>query len=204
MPTTRNVTAPTIPKRQRAPSTRARKPSAKALQQNGEDDSELDTITVATEEDAPWTPRRSVAQENNGTPPHAGFRRFTREHGKQRNGNATLIGGEDRISLEFAGGSEERGTKFDELVGLIQNLQETIAQQTSLIVKQNTTIEVIRADLADVKEEQQNLTRQNTELQEQVHSLQSHVSANTAVAPPMRSWASVAGYQSRIGPTQLI
>ena len=119
MPTTRSVTAPTTPKRQRAPSTRARKPSAKALQQNGDDDSELDTITVATEEDAPWTPRRNVAQENNGTPPQAEFRRLTREHGKQRNGNTTFIGGEDRASLEFAGRSEGRGTKFDELVGLI-------------------------------------------------------------------------------------
>ena len=70
-------------------------------------------------------------------------------------------------------------------------------------MKQNTTIEVIRADLADVKEEQQNLTRQNAELQERVCSLQSQVRANTAAAPSMRSWASVAGYQSRAGPTQL-
>ena len=80
---------------------------------------------------------------------------------------------------------------------------QTITHQTSLIEKQNNTIEVIRAEMADVKEEQQNLMRQNAELQEQVFSLQSQVSAITASFPPTRSWASVAGYPSRGGPAPL-
>jgi flagellar biosynthesis chaperone FliJ len=50
-------------------------------------------------------------------------------------------------------------------VRLILNLEKTITQQTSLIEKQTNTIEVIRSDLAEIKEEQQNLTRQNAELQ---------------------------------------
>ncbi len=145
---------------------------------------------MAAEEDGSWTP------------PRAEPRRVTREHGKQANDNAIFTGGEESLRFELASGRERTGTKRDELVGLILTLKETISRQTNLIEKQNDTIEIIRADLADVKEEQQNLTRQNAELQEQVHSLQAQVSTITA-SPPARSWASVAGYQNRTEPTQL-
>ena len=143
---------------------------------------------------ASWTPRRRGARETNGTPPRAEFKRFTREYGEQRNDNITVTGSEESTRFEVASGNEGRGTTFDELVGLILNLTETITQQTSLIKKQNNTIEVIRADLTDIKEEQQNLSRQNAELQERVDSLQSQVSATTAPPPLTRSWVSVAGY----------
>ncbi|KAK5435931.1 hypothetical protein LTR55_012394, partial [Exophiala xenobiotica] len=52
-------------------------------------------------------------------------------------------------------------------------------------------------------QEPNHLTRQNAELQEQVCSLQSQVSAIPTSFPPTRSWASVAGQQSRAGPTSL-
>jgi hypothetical protein len=178
-----------------------RKPSAKALQQNRDDDSDLETITVAVEEDASWTPR-GRGEETNSTPPRAEFRRFTREYGKQRNDNTIFTGSEESARFEITSGGEGRGTKVDELVRLILNLEKTITQQTSLIEKQNNTIEVIRTDLAEIKEEQQNLTRHNADLQEQVHFLQSQVSTITASPPPPRSWASVVGYQGRAGPAQ--
>ena len=130
MPSARSTTAPVTPIRQRAH--RARKPSAKALQQNKDDDSDLETATVAAEEDASWTPRRRGARETNGTPPRAEFRRFTREYGKQRNDNITVTGSEESAGFEVAGGSEGRGTTFDELVGLILNLKETITQQFTM------------------------------------------------------------------------
>jgi len=201
MPTARSVTAPVTPKRQRAPSNRLRKPSAKALQQDRDDDSDLETITVAAEEDASWTPRRR-GEEANSTPPQAEFRRFTREHGKQRNDNTIFTDREESARIEITSGGEGIGTKVDKLVKLILNLEKTITQQTNLIEKQNNTIEVIRSDLAEIKEEQQNLTRQNAELQELVYSLQSQVSTTTAPPPCSRSWASVAGYPSREGATQ--
>jgi len=124
-------------------------------------------------------------------------------YGKPRDDNTTLTGNKATARFGVSNESEGGGTKFDEMVGLILNLKETITQQTSIIEKQNNTIEGIRADLADIKEEQQNLTRQNAELHEQVHSLQSQVSTITASPPPTRSWASVAGNQNRAGPTQL-
>ncbi|KAK5206330.1 hypothetical protein LTR72_012519, partial [Exophiala xenobiotica] len=96
-----------------------------------------------------------------GTPPPAPeFRRFTRGYEKQRNDNTYLSGSKETARFEFSSGSEGRGTKFHELAWLILNLKETITHQTS-------TIENIRADLTRIKEEQQNLTRQNAELQEQ-------------------------------------
>ena len=161
----------------------------------------METITVAAEEDASWTPRRR-GEEANSTPPQAEFRRFTREHGKQRNDNTIFTDREESARIEITSGGEGIGTKVDKLVKLILNLEKTITQQTSLIEKQNNTIEVIRSDLAEMKEEQQNLTRQNADLQEQVHLLQSQVSTITASTPPPRSWASVVGCQGRAGTTQ--
>ena len=112
MPTARSVTAPVTPKRQRAPSNRLRKPSAKVLQQDRDDDSDLETITVAAEEDASWTPRRR-GEEANSTPPQAEFRRFTREHGKQRNDNTIFTDREESARIEITSGGEGIGTKVD-------------------------------------------------------------------------------------------
>jgi regulator of replication initiation timing len=212
MPATRNATAPVTPKRQRAPSNRARKPSTKALRQNEDDDSDLETITLPTDVDGSWTPRYRGAQEANGatalgapylgTPSRAEVRGRPREHEKRRNDNTARVGNKETTRFEFASGGEGRGTGFDELASLILNLKKTITQQTNVIEKQNDTIEVIRADLAEIKEEQQQLVRQNAELQEQVYSLQSQVSTLTA-SPPTPSWAAVAGQRSKGGPTQL-
>jgi regulator of replication initiation timing len=124
-------------------------------------------------------------------------------HGNQRNDNTTLAGNKGTTILEVSGESEGKGTKFDELVGLILNLKDTITQQNSIIEKQNNTIEDIRTDLTEIREEQQSLTRQNAELLEQVYSLQSQVSAINVSPPPARSWASVAGHRNSAGPTQL-
>ncbi|KAK5214493.1 hypothetical protein LTR72_012320, partial [Exophiala xenobiotica] len=99
--------------------------------------------------------------------------RFTREFEKQGNDITTFTGSEEIARFEFVSGSEGKVTKLDELdkpVELILNLKETITQQTSLIEKQNDDVEIIRVDLVDVKEEQQNPTRQNAELRDQVHS----------------------------------
>jgi len=137
------------------------------------------------------------------TPPRAEPRRSTREYQKQAIDSTIFTGSGESARFNLATGRGGVGTNVDELVGLILNLKEIITQQTSLIEKQNETIEVIRADLADVKDEQQNLTRHNAELQDQVYSLQSQISTITASLPPTRSWASVAGHPSRGWPAPL-
>jgi hypothetical protein len=137
-----------------------------------------------------------------GTPSRAEARGRPREHEKRRNDNTARVGNKETTRFGFASEGEGRGTGFDELASLILNLKKTITQQTSVIKKQNDTIEFIRADLAEIKEEQQQLVRQNAVLQEQVDSLQSQVSTLTA-SPPTPSWAAVAGQRSKGGPTQL-
>ena len=94
-----------------------------------------------------------VVAPQQGTPPPSEFRRFTREYENQRNDNTYLSGSKETARFEFSSGSEGRGAEFDELAWLILKLKETITHQTSIIEKQNSTIENIRADLAGIKEE---------------------------------------------------
>ena len=78
-------------------------------------------------EDALWTPRRR-GEEANSTPPQAEFRRFTREYRKQRNDNTIFTDRGESARFKITGGGEGRGTKVDELVRLILNLEKTITQ----------------------------------------------------------------------------
>ncbi|KAI9765958.1 MAG: hypothetical protein M1839_005274, partial [Geoglossum umbratile] len=63
---------------------------------------------------------------------------------------------------------EGRETNLEEVVSLITNLKETITQQISIIASQNIVIDSFRADLTEIKSEQQSLKNQNAELQKEI------------------------------------
>jgi septal ring factor EnvC (AmiA/AmiB activator) len=65
------------------------------------------------------------------------------------------------LSPEFSGGWEGRGTNLDEVAWLIANLKETITQQ-------NNIIQSVKADLTEIKSEQESLKNQNVEFQEEI------------------------------------
>lgn len=84
---------------------------------------------------------------------------------------------------------EHGNISLNEIAHLIISLKDTIT-------KQNTTIENIKADLIEIKAEQQNLKTQNSELQEVVRALQSQLSIISTSPPSTRTWASIAASRS--------
>ena len=80
--------------------------------------------------------------------------------------------------LECLGSHDKSTTSLSELTALVTVLKETIE-------KQNTTIENIRNDLAEVKE-------QNGQLQNEVKSMRTRLEEYSVSPPTTRSWASVA------------
>ena len=73
---------------------------------------------------------------------------------------------------------------LEELVGLVKCLKRAIDQQ-------NSTIKDAQNELKELKEEQQIVKTQNTELQDEVRMLRGQVSALSASLPSTQSWASV-------------
>jgi hypothetical protein len=106
------------------------------------------------------------------------------------------IQNEPSASATAASEREGRETNLEEVVSLITNLKETITQQISIIANQNSVIDGFRADLAEIKSEQQSLKNQNAELQEEIRSLQAQLNAFSASLPSTESWASVAASRS--------
>ncbi|KAI9855423.1 MAG: hypothetical protein M1813_009798, partial [Trichoglossum hirsutum] len=52
---------------------------------------------------------------------------------------------------------EDRDTSLEEVASLITNLKKTITQQMSIVANQNNVINSLRADLTEIKSEQQSL-----------------------------------------------
>ena len=73
---------------------------------------------------------------------------------------------------------------LEELLVLVKGLKNTIDQQNSAIKEAQT-------ELKELKEEQQTVKTQNTELQDEVRMLRGQVSALSASLPSTQSWASV-------------
>jgi hypothetical protein len=71
-------------------------------------------------------------------------------------------------------------------------LNRTTAQQNNTVQDQNSIIESIRADLAEIKQEQRILKTQNTELHEEIRSLRTQLETLSALPPPTQTWASIA------------
>lgn len=75
----------------------------------------------------------------------------------------------------------------------------TTAQQNNAIHDHNSIIESIRADLAEIKQEQRILKAQNTELQEEVRSLRIQLETVSTLPPSTQTWASVAASEYPAG-----
>lgn len=71
-------------------------------------------------------------------------------------------------------------------------LDRTTIQQNDIIQDQNSIIESIRADLAEIKLEQRILKTQNTELQEEIRSLRTQLETFSTLPPSTQTWASIA------------
>jgi hypothetical protein len=71
-------------------------------------------------------------------------------------------------------------------------IDRTIVQQNSIIRDQNSIIESIRADLAEIKQEQRILKTQNVELQEEIRSLRTQLETLPTLPLSTETWASVA------------
>ncbi|KIW36021.1 uncharacterized protein PV06_11676 [Exophiala oligosperma] len=97
----------------------------------------------------------------------------------------TQLSFRDIESNEDEEDEEERETTLQTLVKLVGDLKETIEHQ-------GTIIENTQTELVAIREEQQGLWTQNTELQEEIRTLRGQLSAYSASLPATRSWASVA------------
>jgi len=82
---------------------------------------------------------------------------------------------EPPASAAVAPEREGRDASLEEVASLIATLKETITQQISIIANQNSVIDSFRADLVEIKSEQQSLKNQNAELQEEIRSLQAQL-----------------------------
>ena len=78
---------------------------------------------------------------------------------------------------------EGRDPNLEEVTSLIANLKKIITQQISIIANQNSAIDGFRADLAEIKSEQQSLKNQNAEFQQEIRSLQAQLNAFSASLP---------------------
>ena len=121
------------------------------------------------------------------TPPISEFRRITRgmtrgmKKGHKRSRSevdTSSTGSDEPEDLVFSPRNNTATTSIDDLAELITALHQTIHQQSQ-------TIENIRADLLEVRD-------QNTQLQEEVSSIRSQFKAFSVSVPSTRTWASVA------------
>jgi hypothetical protein len=88
--------------------------------------------------------------------------------------------------VEFISQSGRTANPLTELTKLVVTLKEIINNQTNFI-------ENIQTDLTEIKAEQQNLKKQNVELQGQVRHLQAQISAARSASPPStQPWPSIA------------
>src|SRR5438045_7822093 len=92
------------------------------------------------------------------------FRRITRALKRRRGNNTSFTGTNKTPCFKFSGGGEGRGTNLDEVVWLIASLKATITQQSDII-------EGLRAELKEIKVEQQTLKSQNSQTQTELHAL---------------------------------
>jgi hypothetical protein len=134
------------------------------------------------------TVMRSPSQ---GPSPPAELRRITRGYLKrQRNSLNSFTATKRTPIFEFTGRNDENDTSLDDVLGLIADLKK-------IIIEQGNTIENAKADLAEIKSQQENLKIQNNELQDEIRSLRTQLSAYSGSipsgsVPSPRSWASVA------------
>ena len=128
------------------------------------------------------------------------FRRITRALKRRRGNNTSFTGTNKTPCFKFSGGGEGRGTNLDEVVWLIASLKATITQQSDII-------EGLRAELKEIKAEQQTLKKkvatetegiktQITEELKQIHNqLDTITKSQASIAPvnisPNPSYADV-------------
>jgi hypothetical protein len=89
---------------------------------------------------------------------------------------------------------EREGCKIPECEGREASLEEVALLITNLkdiITQQNSVINSIQADLAEIKAEQQSLKNQNAELQEEIRSFRQQLTTSSAPVPLTQSWAAV-------------
>src|SRR5438045_706933 len=122
-----------------------------------------------------------------GSPPSE-FRRITRALKRRRGDNTSFTGTNKTPCFEFSGGGEGRGTNLDEVAWLIASLKATITQQSDII-------EGLRAELKEIKAEQQTLKKkvatetegiktQITEELKQIHDqLDTIMKSQASIAP---------------------
>jgi chromosome segregation ATPase len=95
---------------------------------------------------------------------------------RQRNSLNSFAATKRTSTFEFTGRNDENGTSLDDVVGLITDLKK-------IIIEQGNTIENAKADLAEIKSEQENLKSQNIELQDEIRSLRTQLSAYSGSIP---------------------
>ena len=97
---------------------------------------------------------------------------------------------EDDSADERSGpSSPDLSSNLDILTRLVATLSETITQQ-------NIAVEEARAELKEIKTEQQELKALNAQLQEEGRTLQSKLDSYSASLPSTVSWASIAAGQT--------
>jgi Mg2+ and Co2+ transporter CorA len=106
-------------------------------------------------------------------------------------GRLSIVGGQVewkgecfQSTLVESDDEDDEETTLRNLVKLVTDLKETI-------VKQNTIIENNQAELVEIKEEQQAIRGQNTQLQDEIRTVRGQLSALSASLSSTRSWASV-------------
>lgn len=126
-----------------------------------------------------------------GPSPRSEFRRITRGYLKRQRNSLTSFTATKKAPIhQFKDRSDEDPTDLDDVVGLIADLKK-------IIIDQGNTIKTVEADLAEIKTEQESLISQNNELQDEIRSLRTQLSACSGSIPAgsipsPRSWASVA------------
>ena len=113
------------------------------------------------------------------------FRPRTRGYKRPRNSlNSTTVINRTP-DIQFTSGNGENTVRLEDLAGLIADLKK-------IIVEQGNTIGDLKADLTQIKSEQNSLKTQNAKLHEEIRSLCTQLSTYTAPPSPPRSYASAA------------
>lgn len=129
---------------------------------------------MATPEEGPRTPENSARDE--AIPAFQADRRGRR---KNTQADPSQIPVAEFLSLE-----DGKRISYSMIASLIGNLNKVIAQQTG-------TIQSARAEIREIKTEQQALKEQNTQLQGEIQALRKQIETQ-AVNPQPRRWSEIA------------
>ena len=126
-----------------------------------------------------------LAAPRRGRPPKPSAKAIENQETRRLYTTALGSAGDDSDDESPNQNTANVNSKLDVLTRLVATLSETLTQQ-------NIAVEGARAELKEIKAEQQELKTLNTQLQEEVRTLQAKLDSYSTSLPSTASWASIA------------